>query len=78
MKIVGHTMGTPEATVIEAIDLFAHLGLDGIEIICSDDYPCGLNLGHINDRTRGNPAARFRCRADNRWSRALYQGHESP
>jgi len=38
-------MGTPEATVIEAIDLFAQLGLDGIEIICADDYPCGLKLG---------------------------------
>ena len=44
MKIVGHTMGTPEATVSEAIDLFARLGLDGIEIICADDYGCGLNL----------------------------------
>lgn len=44
MKIAGHTMGTPEATLPEAIDLFAELGLDGIEIICADDYPCGLNL----------------------------------
>ena len=44
MKIVGHTMGTPEATLLEAMDLFAALGLDGIEIICADDYPCGLNL----------------------------------
>ena len=44
MKIVGHTMGTPEATVFEALDLFAELGLDGIEIICAEDYPCGLNL----------------------------------
>ena len=33
MKIVGHTMGTPESTLIEALDLFAALGLDGIEII---------------------------------------------
>jgi sugar phosphate isomerase/epimerase len=37
-------MGTPEATALEAIDLFADLGLDGIEIICADDYPCGVNL----------------------------------
>lgn len=44
MQIVGHTMGTPEATLLEAMDLFAELGLDGIEIICADDYPCGLNL----------------------------------
>ncbi len=44
MKIVGHTMGTPEATLLGAIDLFASLGLDGIEIICADDYACGLRL----------------------------------
>ena len=44
MKIVGHTMGTPEATLPEAMDLFAELGLHGIEIICADDYPCGLDL----------------------------------
>ena len=44
MKIVGHTMGTPESTVLEAIDLFAGIGLDGIEIICADDYSCGINL----------------------------------
>lgn len=44
MKIVGHTMGTPEASLQEAIDLFAALGLDGIEIICADDYDCGLTL----------------------------------
>jgi len=44
MQIVGHTMGTPEATLLEAIDLFAELGLDGIEIICADDYACGIDL----------------------------------
>ena len=37
-------MGTPDATVLEAIDQFADLGLDGIEIICADDYGCGVNL----------------------------------
>ena len=44
MKIVGHTMATPESTALEAIDLFAGLGLDGIEIICADDYSCGISL----------------------------------
>lgn len=44
IKIVGHTMGTPDLALLEAIDLFASLGLDGIEIICADDYGCGLNL----------------------------------
>ena len=37
-------MGTPEASVLEAIDLFASLGMDGIEIICADDYGCGITL----------------------------------
>lgn len=38
MKIAGHTMGTPEYTVPEAIDLFARLGMEGIEAICHDEY----------------------------------------
>lgn len=44
MKIIGHTMGTPEASLPEAIDFFKTLGLDGIEIICADDYGCGITL----------------------------------
>jgi sugar phosphate isomerase/epimerase len=44
MKIVGHTMGTPDSTVLEAIDLFAGLGLAGIEVICAEDYSCGISL----------------------------------
>lgn len=31
-------MGTPEYTVPEAIDLFARLGMEGIEAICHDEY----------------------------------------
>jgi len=38
MKIAGHTMGTPEYTVAEASDLFARLGLEGIEAIVHDEY----------------------------------------
>jgi sugar phosphate isomerase/epimerase len=38
MRIAGHTMGTPEYTVPEAVALFARLGFDGIEAICHDDY----------------------------------------
>lgn len=40
--IAGHTMGTPEYTVEEAIELFAGIGLDGIEIVVQDDYKCGI------------------------------------
>lgn len=38
MEIAGHTMGTPEYTVPEAIDLFARLGMEGVEAICHDEY----------------------------------------
>jgi sugar phosphate isomerase/epimerase len=45
MKIAGHTMGTPEYTLFEAIDLFKKIGLDGIEIIVqTDGYPCAIPL----------------------------------
>jgi sugar phosphate isomerase/epimerase len=45
MKIAGHTMGTPEYTVPEAIDLFAGLGMEGIEAICHDEYRSAIRTG---------------------------------
>lgn len=36
MKFVGHTMGTPDQTVAEAIGLYAEAGLDAIEIVSQD------------------------------------------
>lgn len=42
MKISGHTMGTPEYSLAEAVGLMADIGLDGIEIIVQDDYKCAL------------------------------------
>ena len=41
-KIAGHTMGTPEYTVCEAIELMQKIGADGIEIVVQDDYRSGL------------------------------------
>lgn len=41
-KIAGHTMGTPEYTVLEAIELFRRIGLDGAEIVIQDGYKSGL------------------------------------
>ena len=41
-KIAGHTMGTPEYTVCEALELFGKIGLDGAEIVVQDDYRSGL------------------------------------
>jgi sugar phosphate isomerase/epimerase len=34
MKIVGHTMATPESSPEESIELFHRIGLDGIELVC--------------------------------------------
>ncbi len=42
MRIAGHTMGTPEYTVPEALDLFARLGLEGIEAICHAEYKSAI------------------------------------
>lgn len=44
VRIAGHTMGTPELTPAAAIDLFARLELDGVELICTDGYQCGVAL----------------------------------
>ena len=41
-KIAGHTMGTPEYTVLEALKLFHQIGLDGAEIVIQDGYRSGL------------------------------------
>lgn len=35
---LGHTLGTPDLTPIEALDLFAASGLDGAELIWQDGY----------------------------------------
>jgi len=52
MKVAGHTMGTPHLNVKEAILLFEKLGLEGIEIICRDDYRCGVHPDTIQDEAK--------------------------
>ncbi len=49
MKIAGHTMGTPEYTLEQAIDLFMELGFDGIEIVVQDGYKSGFSQ-EINEK----------------------------
>lgn len=41
-NIAGHTMGTPEYTVPEALQLFHDIGLDGAEIVVQDNYRSGI------------------------------------
>lgn len=43
MKLSGHTMGTPEYTVTEAIKLFHDIGIDGAEIVVQDGYRSGIS-----------------------------------
>ena len=46
-KIAGHTMGTPEYTVCEAIELLHRIGADGVEIVVQNDYRSGLPCDSI-------------------------------
>ena len=55
MRIAGHTLGTPDHTVPEALDLFANAGLDAAEVIYQDDYSSGLPL---RDRRAAEQARR--------------------
>ena len=58
-KLLGHTLGTPELTPTEALDLFARSGLDGAEIIWLDDY-----RGAIPESDDGQVAAAVKAHAD--------------
>lgn len=55
MRIAGHTLGTPEQTVPEALALFADAGLDAAEVIYQDGYRSGLPL---RDRRSAQEARR--------------------
>ena len=39
MKFVGHTMGTPGRSIEASVDVFADIGLEGIEIVCREGTP---------------------------------------
>lgn len=54
-RIAGHTLGTPDQTVPEALALFADAGLDAAEVIYQDDYRSGLPL---RDRRSAEQARR--------------------
>jgi L-ribulose-5-phosphate 3-epimerase len=55
MRLAGHTLGTPEQTVPEALALFAAAGLDAAEVIYQDGYRSGLPL---RDRRSAEEARR--------------------
>ncbi|MFJ4207950.1 sugar phosphate isomerase/epimerase family protein [Paenarthrobacter sp. NPDC089675] len=45
MRLAGHTLGTPDHTVPQALELFRAAGLDAAEVIYQNDYKSGLPLG---------------------------------
>ena len=47
MRIAGHTLGTPEHTVSQALALFSSAGLDAAEVIYQDGYLSGLPLRDV-------------------------------
>jgi len=42
MRLLLHTMATPSLTPIEAFDLAARLGFDGIDLVCQAGYACAI------------------------------------
>jgi sugar phosphate isomerase/epimerase len=57
--LLGHTLGTPDLSPIEALDLFARSGLDGAEFIWLDDY-----RGAIPESDDGTVAAQVKAHAE--------------
>jgi sugar phosphate isomerase/epimerase len=45
MRLAGHTLGTPDHTVPQALKLFRVAGLDAAEVIYQDGYTSGLPQG---------------------------------
>jgi len=45
MRLAGHTLGTPDQTVPQALKLFRAAGLDAAEVIYQDGYTSGLPQG---------------------------------
>jgi len=44
MRFIGHTMATPGMDIAKAIELFAGIGLDGIEIVAQEGTPFHIDL----------------------------------
>lgn len=42
MRLLLHTMATPELDPVEALDLARELGLDGLDLICQAGYRCAI------------------------------------
>lgn len=49
MRAAAHTMSTPHLELLPALDLYASLGFDGVEILYTEDYPCALHPSRAGD-----------------------------
>lgn len=45
-------MGTPHFKIKEAIEFFANLEFTGVEIVCRDDYRCGISPDTIESKAK--------------------------
>lgn len=57
MRLAGHTLGTPDHTVPQALRLFRAAGLDAAEVIYQDGYTSGLPQGDRHAATEALRAA---------------------
>jgi len=55
MFVAGHTMGTPDMALEQALAFFARIGCAGSELVCQEGYRCGVTPSL-------DPAARRRLR----------------
>ncbi len=66
MRLLLHTMATPDLTPVQALDLARELRLDGLDLICQAGYRCAIapdaTLTQARATGRGGPAGRrYRC-----------------
>jgi sugar phosphate isomerase/epimerase len=45
-------MGTPDADVFRAAEIFADIGFPGIEILCTNEYKCSVDIGWSSQARR--------------------------
>lgn len=52
MKISVHTMSTPHLDLFKAIELYASIGFDGIDLICDNNYRCAIPLNPCPEKIK--------------------------
>ncbi|MBW7917134.1 MAG: sugar phosphate isomerase/epimerase [Trueperaceae bacterium] len=52
MKAAAHTMSTPRLELLPALDLYARLGFDGVEVLYTEGYPCALHPSAAEEEVR--------------------------